>query len=60
MRRLWLPGAFVGLIVLVALAAPLLGLPDPIRQDVANRLAGADAQALRSVAMNSVATCSRA
>ena len=41
MRRLWLPGAFVGLIILVALAAPLLGLPDPIRQDVANRLAGA-------------------
>ena len=41
MRRLWLPGAFVGLIILAALAAPLLGLPDPIRQDVANRLAGA-------------------
>ena len=40
MRRLWLPGAFVSLIILVALAAPILGLPDPIRQDVANRLAG--------------------
>lgn len=39
-RRLALPAAFVALIVLVALAAPLLPLPDPIRQDVANRLAG--------------------
>lgn len=39
-RRLALPGAFVALIVLVALAAPLLPLPDPVRQDVANRLAG--------------------
>ncbi|MBK1657023.1 dipeptide/oligopeptide/nickel ABC transporter permease/ATP-binding protein [Paracraurococcus ruber] len=40
MRRLWLPGGLVLLVVLVALAAPLLGLPDPIRQDVARRLAG--------------------
>ncbi|MDO9711594.1 dipeptide/oligopeptide/nickel ABC transporter permease/ATP-binding protein [Paracraurococcus lichenis] len=40
MRRLWLPGGLVLLVVLVALAAPLLGLPDPIRQDVAQRLAG--------------------
>jgi len=39
MRRLWLPGAFVAAIVLVALAAPLLGLANPVRQDVANRLA---------------------
>ena len=28
MKRLWLPGAFVALIILIALAAPLLGLPD--------------------------------
>ncbi len=41
MRRLWIPGAFVGGILLIALAAPLLGLPDPVRQDVPNRLAGA-------------------
>jgi peptide/nickel transport system permease protein len=39
-RRLWLPGGLVALIVLVALAAPLLGLPDPTRQDIARRLAG--------------------
>jgi peptide/nickel transport system permease protein len=32
------PGAFVGAIVLVAVVAPLLGLPDPVRQDVAHRL----------------------
>jgi peptide/nickel transport system permease protein len=38
LRRLWLPGAAVAAIVLVALAAPLLPLPDPLRQDVANRL----------------------
>ena len=40
MRRLWLPGAAVALVVLAALAAPLLDLPDPVRQDVARRLAG--------------------
>lgn len=40
MKRLWLPGAFVALILLLALAAPLLGLPDPVRQDIAHRLAG--------------------
>ena len=34
------PGGCVALIVLIALAAPLLPLPDPIRQDVAHRLAG--------------------
>jgi peptide/nickel transport system permease protein len=40
MRRLpWLPIAAVAAIVLVALAAPLLGLPDPTAIDVANRLA---------------------
>ncbi len=40
LRRLILPAGVVGLIVLVALAAPLLPLSDPIRQDVAQRLAG--------------------
>jgi peptide/nickel transport system permease protein len=39
MTRLLLPGAFVALIVLAALLAPVLPLPDPVRQDVANRLA---------------------
>jgi peptide/nickel transport system permease protein len=45
-RRLLVPGAFVAAIVLLALAAPLLGLADPVRQDVARRLSPADAQAL--------------
>ncbi|MDP3258371.1 MAG: ABC transporter permease [Bosea sp. (in: a-proteobacteria)] len=40
LKRLWLPGGFVALIALAALCAPLFPLPDPIRQDVANRLAG--------------------
>ena len=40
LHKLVLPGAGVALIVLVALAAPLLPLPDPVRQDVAHRLAG--------------------
>jgi peptide/nickel transport system permease protein len=40
MRRIWLPGLCVGVIVLLALSAPLLGLPDPVRQDIGNRLAG--------------------
>jgi peptide/nickel transport system permease protein len=39
-RRLWIPAGLVALIVLLALAAPLLGLPDPVRQEVAQRLAG--------------------
>lgn len=39
MRRLAIPAGLVGTIVLLALFAPLLGLPDPVRQDVANRLA---------------------
>ncbi|GAU84552.1 ABC transporter permease [Bosea sp. BIWAKO-01] len=43
MKRLWLPGAFVALIILVALAAPFLGLPDPVRQDIARRLAAPSA-----------------
>ncbi len=40
MKRLWLPGAFVAVILLAAIAAPLFGLPDPVRQDIANRLSG--------------------
>ena len=39
MKRLWFPGAFVALIILIAIAAPVLGLPDPVRQDIARRLA---------------------
>ncbi|WP_372621336.1 dipeptide/oligopeptide/nickel ABC transporter permease/ATP-binding protein [Falsiroseomonas sp.] len=39
MRRLVFPAALVALILLAALAAPILPLPDPVRQDVANRLA---------------------
>ena len=39
MRRLVLPGAFVALIIVAALLTPLLPLPDPVRQDVGNRLA---------------------
>jgi peptide/nickel transport system permease protein len=40
MKRLLIPGTLVALILLAALAAPLLGLPDPVRQDIAHRLAG--------------------
>lgn len=40
LARLAIPGAFVALILLLALAAPLLPMPDPIRQDIARRLAG--------------------
>jgi peptide/nickel transport system permease protein len=40
-RRLLLPALLVGAILLVALLAPVLPLPDPVRQDIANRLAGA-------------------
>lgn len=39
-KRLILPGGIVAAILLLAIAAPLLPLPDPIRQDVARRLAG--------------------
>jgi peptide/nickel transport system permease protein len=39
LRKLALPGGLVALIALAALLAPLLPLPDPIRQDVPNRLA---------------------
>jgi peptide/nickel transport system permease protein len=38
-HRLYLPGAIVAGIVIVALAAPLLSLPDPVRMDVPARLA---------------------
>ncbi len=40
MRKLWLPGGALAFIILLAVVAPLLPLPDPTRQDVANRLAG--------------------
>jgi peptide/nickel transport system permease protein len=40
MKRLWLPGALVAMILLGAVAAPLFGLPDPVRQDIARRLSG--------------------
>jgi peptide/nickel transport system permease protein len=40
MKKLWLPGAVVALIILLAIAAPVLGLIDPVRQDIAQRLAG--------------------
>jgi peptide/nickel transport system permease protein len=40
MKKLWIPGAAVAAIILLALAAPVLGLPDPIRQDIAHRLSG--------------------
>ena len=39
MRRLTVPAGMVAAIVLLAIFAPVLGLPDPVRQDVANRLA---------------------
>ncbi len=38
-RLLW-PAGFVLLLIAVALTTPFLGLPNPIRQDIANRLAG--------------------
>jgi peptide/nickel transport system permease protein len=38
-RRLYLPGAIVAGIVIVAFAAPLLPLPDPVRMEVSARLA---------------------
>ena len=46
MRRLAVPGGLVAAIVLIALAAPLLGLPDPVQQDVAQRLSGPAADSL--------------
>jgi peptide/nickel transport system permease protein len=39
-RVAW-PAAAVAALVLAALAVPLMGLPNPIRQDIANRLVGA-------------------
>lgn len=40
MRRIWLSAGFVAIIVLIALCAPLLPLPDPVRQDIPRRLSG--------------------
>jgi peptide/nickel transport system permease protein len=45
MKRLWAPAAFVAVIIVIALAAPLLHLADPTRQDIAHRLSGATAGA---------------
>jgi peptide/nickel transport system permease protein len=39
--RVALPAGLVLALVVVALAAPSLGLPNPVRQDIANRLSGA-------------------
>jgi peptide/nickel transport system permease protein len=44
--RIALPAALIAVLVILALAAPLLGLPDPVRQDVARRLAAPSAEAL--------------
>jgi peptide/nickel transport system permease protein len=43
LHRLALPGALAAVVLLLALAAPLLPLPDPVRQDVARRLAAPSA-----------------
>ena len=40
MKRLAVPGTLIAVILFIALAAPVLGLPDPVRQDVARRLSG--------------------
>ncbi|MFT8243479.1 dipeptide/oligopeptide/nickel ABC transporter permease/ATP-binding protein [Roseomonas sp. BN140053] len=40
MKRLAIPGAIVAVIVLLAVLAPVLGLPDPVRQDIGRRLTG--------------------
>ena len=41
MNRLTLPATLVAAIIALAVAVPWLGLPDPVRQDMANRLAEA-------------------
>ncbi len=38
MRRLWLPGGVTLALILLALAAPLLPLADPVSQDIGRRL----------------------
>ena len=43
LRPLLLPGALALAIIALAIAAPILPLADPVRQDVANRLAGPSA-----------------
>ncbi len=40
MRRLLIPGVLVGILLLLSLAAPLLGLVNPTVQDMAHRLSG--------------------
>jgi peptide/nickel transport system permease protein len=39
-RKLVVPGIIVAAILLLAIVAPVLGLPDPVRQDMAHRLSG--------------------
>jgi peptide/nickel transport system permease protein len=41
--RLIIPAGLLAALVMVALAAPVLGLANPVRQDIANRLVGATA-----------------
>ena len=41
LRRLALPATLLGIILLLALAAPVLPLTDPVRQDIGHRLTGA-------------------
>ncbi|MDW8443640.1 MAG: dipeptide/oligopeptide/nickel ABC transporter permease/ATP-binding protein [Acetobacteraceae bacterium] len=43
MRKVAVPAALVAAVILVALAAPVLDLPDPVQQDIARRLAGPSA-----------------
>lgn len=43
LRPLVVPGGLALLILLLAVLAPLLPLPDPVRQDIANRLSGPSA-----------------
>ena len=43
LRRLALPGGLVAAILLLALITPLLPLQDPVRQDIAGRLAAPSA-----------------
>ncbi|GGJ37504.1 dipeptide/oligopeptide/nickel ABC transporter permease/ATP-binding protein [Neoroseomonas lacus] len=43
-RGLILPGVLAAIIVLLAIAAPIMPLIDPVRQDIAHRLTGPSAQ----------------
>lgn len=43
-RSLILPGVLAAAIILLAIAAPILPIIDPVRQDIAHRLTGPSAQ----------------